>query len=386
VISEMPNIERPRDPIAGSSSLTRAEAAQLLRSEKRSDLSEFFHDHTSLAESTARTYRSSWEDFASWCRSGDEEALPARPETVARYLESRSGLALSTLRNRISALRFVHGLFELEDPTREAPVVKIEKRLSREKRREEERRSPAEDLETSSYTPSDILRGGGEILEDYLSRIFEPEDNEEADASGRRRKRERALQIWQDPVIERVDVSPERLTEPQRRLVPEATFDLPVMRNRAVLLLMAAGELSRAEAQRADLIDVFVIRETNDDVDLDQYLAAGLEGDAPRDAMSGYPEVPVVHVGIRKKSGMPDRVLRLKEADSVRYCGARALTAWIVGAGLSSGSLFRSFTSHGHLKDQRIAASSINLLIQQSAEEAGLDPEEWTPSRLADGS
>jgi hypothetical protein len=264
-------------------------------------------------------------------------------------------------------------------------VVKAEKRLSREKRREEERRSPAEDLETSPYTPSDILRGGPETLEDYLSRIFEPEDNEEADASGRRRKRERTLQIWQDPIIERVDVSPERLTEPQKRLIPEATFDLPVMRNRAVLLLMAAGGLSRAEAQRADLIDVFVIRETNCDVDLDEYLSAGLEGEAPRDATS-YPEMPVVHVGIRKKSGMPDRVLRLKEAEQLRHCGARALTAWIVGAGLSSGSLFRSFTSHGHLKDQRIAASSINLLIQQSAEEAGLDPEEWTPTRLSDGS
>jgi hypothetical protein len=264
-------------------------------------------------------------------------------------------------------------------------VVKAEKRLSREKRREEERRSPAEDLETSPYTPSDILRGGPEILEDYLTGVFETEENEEANTNRVREKRERALQIWRDPVIERVDVSPDRLTEPQKRLIPEPRFDLPIMRNRAVLLLMAAGELSRAEVARTDLIDVFVAHETDYEVDLDEYLAAGLEGDAPRDATS-YPEIPVVHVGIRKKSGMPDRVLRLKEAEQLRLCGARALTAWIVGAGLSEGALFRSFTSHGHLKDQRIAASSINLLIQQSAEEAGLDPEEWTPTRLSDGS
>ena len=381
---QMPDLDRPRDPIAGPSYLTRAEAAQLLLSEDRDDLSEFFHDHTELAASTARTYRSSWEDFMAWCRSAGGEPFPAGPETIARYLEARSGLALSTLRNRLSAIRFVHGRFGWEDPTREAPVVQVEKRLSREKGREEERRSPIEDLEAGPYAPSDILRGGADVLEDYLSRVFEPGDPGVEEGASRREKRRRALQIWQDPVIGRVDVSPERLSDPQRRLVPEARFDLPVMRNRAVLILMAAGGLSRAEAQRADLLDVFVTRETNDDVDLDEYLTAGFGGEGPRGA-GGFPQISVVCVGIRKKSGMPDRVLHLKEADRFRFCGARALTAWIVGAGLTAGALFRAFTSHGHLKDRRIAPSSINLLIQESAEEAGFDPDEWTPSRLADG-
>jgi hypothetical protein len=43
------------------------------------------------AAATLRAYRADWDDFAAWCAAQALDALPARPETVSRYLAHLEG-------------------------------------------------------------------------------------------------------------------------------------------------------------------------------------------------------------------------------------------------------------------------------------------------------
>lgn len=70
-----------------------------------------------MAESTRRSYGSSWRDFTSWCASVGACALPAEATTVALYLTARApNLAVSTLARHVSAIAAAHAAAGLPPP------------------------------------------------------------------------------------------------------------------------------------------------------------------------------------------------------------------------------------------------------------------------------
>ncbi len=299
---------------------------------------------TELSPSTQRVYKASWRDFVGWCRDRDEIVLPADAETVATYLEERRHLALSTIRNRLSAITHYHKVSGLEDPTDSLVVSDLWHKISQQKRSEEGRRSGSESREMS-FPPRKILREGPVLLPEHFGRLAE-----ENEAFGQ--KLEKAEGTWHDEFIETAYATPDHLTDDQRRLIPEVSYDLVALRDRALLLLMAAGGARRAEVVRLDVTDV-------------------------------VPSGEGILVGIRKKNGMPKRVIQAEPVEELRFCTARAVAAWILAGGLGEGPLFRSFDPHENPKQTRISLSSVNYLLKECAEEAGFaDADKWKPSKL----
>jgi site-specific recombinase XerD len=78
----------------------------------------------SRAENTRRAYRAGVARFTEWCAAHGRTALPASPETVAAFLaaEARAELAVSTLRLRHAAIRYMHLLAGCPSPTAAAVV------------------------------------------------------------------------------------------------------------------------------------------------------------------------------------------------------------------------------------------------------------------------
>ncbi|MDA8204641.1 MAG: site-specific integrase [Thermaerobacter sp.] len=59
--------------------------------------------------STVKAYRQDWTHFVTWCAAYGVNALPASPETVARYLTVRAQtVKVSTLQRRLSAISQAH--------------------------------------------------------------------------------------------------------------------------------------------------------------------------------------------------------------------------------------------------------------------------------------
>ncbi|SDM14265.1 hypothetical protein SAMN04488026_11931 [Aliiruegeria lutimaris] len=65
-----------------------------------------------------RSYRADVEAFEKWCLASDRDPFPASVETVCRFLEKQGNTkAPSTVRRRLYAIRKVHRLLNLPDPT-----------------------------------------------------------------------------------------------------------------------------------------------------------------------------------------------------------------------------------------------------------------------------
>jgi integrase len=76
--------------------------------------------------STRRVYRSKWRGFLRFCDERDAEPLPARPEVVGAYLSKRADeVSLSTIRQDVAAIRWMHERHGAEDPTDHAGVSRI---------------------------------------------------------------------------------------------------------------------------------------------------------------------------------------------------------------------------------------------------------------------
>jgi site-specific recombinase XerD len=73
----------------------------------------------SLSPATRRAYRVGLEAFGAWCEAEGVNALPAAPETVARYLaaEAAAGRKVATLEQRVAAIRWAHEAAGHESPT-----------------------------------------------------------------------------------------------------------------------------------------------------------------------------------------------------------------------------------------------------------------------------
>jgi integrase/recombinase XerD len=86
------------------------------------------------SDHTLRSYRSDFGMFAAWCRARRVPFLPANPDTVAAHIEEeRARLKPGSLKRRLAAIRKLHHLVNMADPTRDAEVDLAMRRAKRSK-------------------------------------------------------------------------------------------------------------------------------------------------------------------------------------------------------------------------------------------------------------
>lgn len=83
---------------------------------------------------TMRSYFSDVEAFVAWCATAGFNAFPASIETVCAFLEDQGrNKAASTVRRRLYAIRKVHRLLRLPDPTQDEDINLALRRIRRAK-------------------------------------------------------------------------------------------------------------------------------------------------------------------------------------------------------------------------------------------------------------
>ena len=72
------------------------------------------------APNTLRAFRADFEEFIRFCEKLGAKALPAKPETVAEFIDkvTEQELASASIRRKITSIGSVHRLLELPDPTK----------------------------------------------------------------------------------------------------------------------------------------------------------------------------------------------------------------------------------------------------------------------------
>lgn len=92
----------------------------------------------SRAEATWTAYSSDWGHFTRWCNSRGDQALPAEPLTVARYIsdlardgDGRTPVSPSTIGRRLSAIRAAHEHHNQPIPTFDPLVVRTRAGINR---------------------------------------------------------------------------------------------------------------------------------------------------------------------------------------------------------------------------------------------------------------
>jgi site-specific recombinase XerD len=73
----------------------------------------------SWATSTRASYASSFRIFSEWCAEHGLSALPTSPAAVAAFIgdQATSGMKVATLGRRISAIKYKHGMENMDSPT-----------------------------------------------------------------------------------------------------------------------------------------------------------------------------------------------------------------------------------------------------------------------------
>ena len=93
---------------------------------------EFKRLEGAYAPSTIQSYYTDIEIFVTWCGDHGLVPLPASVKTVCRFLEDQaSHRAPSTIRRRLYAIRKVHRLLRLEDPTYDEDINITFRRIRR---------------------------------------------------------------------------------------------------------------------------------------------------------------------------------------------------------------------------------------------------------------
>ena len=100
----------------------------------------------SLAASTRRVYRAGLAAFRAWCEAEGVDALPASPKTVAAFLcaEAGEGLKVSTLGQRVAAIRWAHEASGIESPTASRLVRSTMQGIRRKHGTAPNRKAPAD--------------------------------------------------------------------------------------------------------------------------------------------------------------------------------------------------------------------------------------------------
>lgn len=103
-----------------------------------------------------RSYRADVETFETWCEVNDRRAFPASVATVCEFLEDQGRkVAPASVRRRLYAIRKVHALLRLPDPTRDEDINLTYRRINR--------RNPIRPKQAKALT------------QDYLERFLESE-------------------------------------------------------------------------------------------------------------------------------------------------------------------------------------------------------------------
>jgi integrase/recombinase XerD len=97
--------------------------------------SEFKRLEGAYAPATMRSYRADVEAFETWCKTRGLPPFPATIDTVCRFIEEQGReKAPSTVRRRLYAIRKVHRLLRLPDPTQDEEINLALRRVKRAKR------------------------------------------------------------------------------------------------------------------------------------------------------------------------------------------------------------------------------------------------------------
>ena len=104
------------------------------RSSKRSWRDALNRLEGAYSPNTIRAYEADFAAFDTWCASAALSALPARPSTVAWFVEldARKSSA-ATLQRRLAAIRKVHRLFRFQNPVVDEEVLIALRRALRSK-------------------------------------------------------------------------------------------------------------------------------------------------------------------------------------------------------------------------------------------------------------
>ena len=113
-------------------------------------------------ENTRRAYRRGREHFAAFCDEEGLRPLPARPESVALFIEhmANEGYALPTIDTRLAAIKRWHEKADHEPPTEYRAVRKARENIrdTAEKSREVDRKAPLlmEHLRAMSFNTAEL--------------------------------------------------------------------------------------------------------------------------------------------------------------------------------------------------------------------------------------
>lgn len=119
---------------------------QELIAKEHARLDELIRDYMkqALSPSTVKFYGIDLRIFSEWCESMALDALPATPDTVARFLvqQTNSGIKPATLTRRLAAIRMAHEANGFANPTQHKGVKAVFKGIKREKGTAQEKKAP----------------------------------------------------------------------------------------------------------------------------------------------------------------------------------------------------------------------------------------------------
>jgi len=279
-----------------------------------------------LSERTRKAYRRAWEDFADYCEGIGKDPLPARPVTVAAYINNRArarptgrgapkdrsgeGLAASTLEQRLAAIKYYHESDGRASPTDHPQVSRVMQGI----RNDEERQEALPKTEAAPLVSSDLKQA----LEVLPGNGAAPPQSETA-----------AYARW-----------------------------VRGLRDRALLLLGFATALRPRE-----LISVEKQHVTRE--------------------MKGSNDGLIVHIPRSKadQEAAGQTVTALKNEASPTYCPVRALSSWRRAASIEEGPLFRGVRRGGTVLPEAISYRTLNRLVKRACQEAGLEPEGFSSAK-----
>ena len=279
-----------------------------------------------LSKRTREAYRRAWSDFESYCEEVGRDPLPARPVTVAAYINSRArgrptsrgapkdrsgeGLAASTLEQRLAAIKYYHESDGLASPTDHPQVSRVMQGI----RNDEERQEALPRTEAAPLVSSDLKQA--------------------------------------------LEVLPGSGSAPPRSETAEYARWLRGRRDRALLLLGFATALRPRELTQVEK----------------QHVTREVKG--PNEGL-------IVHIPRSKADQIAEgqTVTALKNEANPTYCPVRALSRWRRAASIDEGPLFRGVRRDAAVLPDPISYRTLNRLVKRACRKAGLEPEGFSSAK-----
>lgn len=147
------------------------------------------------------------------------------------------------------------------------------------------------------------------------------------------------------------------LTDDLRSMLRQTADSMAGTRDRALMLVGFAGAFRRSELVSLDAGDV-------------EFTGNGMVVTLRRSKTD--------QEGRGQKKGIPHGCQQ-------ETCPVRALKAWLDTAGIDDGPIFRPVNRHGQVREQRMTAQSVALIVQKLATAAGLDATKYAGHSLRAG-